>query len=141
MSAIYSINDAINGRRIEVLHRISTRRKARKYAERYAQEHNCEISLIETKGRKRDLVDIYRPTYTAAELEIKETHEMLEMAERIQFPGRLNAGIALIRLDRGWLVRDWDKADDEIFPTVLEAFASIREEIEIWSDYKESANA
>ena len=60
--------------------------------------------------------------------------EVLKNVEYLQFPGELNAGIKIIRMNNAWVVQDWAKADDVFFDTFEEAYLYIRDSIEIWQE-------
>jgi hypothetical protein len=58
----YSLTDIDDGHCLEMLYKISGLRKAKKYAQKYADKENVAVVLIQqSNGGQRELVDIYRP--------------------------------------------------------------------------------
>lgn len=58
----FSVTDSFDGRTIEVLARVSTAKLARKVAQKIANYHHDQVSLIRLDKRgRRHLVDLFEP--------------------------------------------------------------------------------
>ena len=62
MTRTYHVTDSWDGRTIERLTRVSTRKLARKHAQRIADAYGDQVTLIETRDDPRgDLVALFQP--------------------------------------------------------------------------------
>lgn len=61
MTKIYELTDSFTGQSFGYIHRVTSLKLARKYAQNKANEVGYEISLHQIKSGKRYLIDKYNP--------------------------------------------------------------------------------